>query len=99
MRCVRSFQNQFDASFYRKQLFEIATFSFEFVAIVLVRSNYFKVYLLYIVLFVLTPPGLGVVRAGLGRPGGKGNGSAKFVTITMAARQLNVLDGIERQMT
>ena len=99
MRCVRSFQNQFDASFYRKQLFEIATFSFEFVAIVLVCSNYFKVYLLYIVLFVLTPPGLGVVRAGLGRPGWKGNGSAKFVTITMAARQLNVLDGIERQMT
>ena len=41
MRCVRSFQNQFDASFYRKQLFEIATFSFEFVAIVLVCSNYF----------------------------------------------------------
>ena len=39
MRCVRSFQNQFDASFYRKQLFEIATFSFEFVAIVLVCSN------------------------------------------------------------
>ena len=49
-------------------------------------------------LFVLTPPGLGVVRAAwLGRPGWKRNGSAKFVT--MASRQLNVLDGIERQMT